>query len=161
MPDRPVRRYQAVEAFVSWIRSSPSIRHGRVTVKAWDGRTGADDPPTPASCPWIRLSDHGGPWTPSHAYGWETPVFIRVETAVKGLASAPSYQLWDALTEAIYGGDADAVAARAALWADAGISNVLVLQPAEGVADPSEAARYPGLIYSARGLLRLDLYTEF
>lgn len=142
-------RLDCFRALEARLRAHHRLRDA--TIRAHTGSAKDRSEPVAAECPWIRITPYGGDWQRSHRRGYETPLFVRVETATRGTRLDDHFALWEAIFDVLIDWEA-------AGWSD-GISTIDVVSPAEGP-DPDEP-QPDGVTYSGRGLLRMMIFTEW
>lgn len=102
---------EAYQWFVDHLRTDPDFRRVvRSFVTRVPGSSNDDNPPSPAMCPWVRLTPSPEAQYPIYTrpdrdYGvvHESIVTVQVETAAAGFSPADGMGLWDLIWNALNG----------------------------------------------------------
>lgn len=170
MPTQPLPfwpagdRSLAFRKLCAWLKNHPHLASGRVkTWRAWEGlgTIEAADPEI-AECPWVRLTPITAPASRAHlpisnqGQVFDSPLVIKIETAVEGSRFDNSDQLWTALESVLFPPPGSDVEELRELLKSAGIREILLRSPAlpTGFGDYSEA------MIAAEGTIELSMFIQ-
>lgn len=168
MPTQPLPywpsgdRSLAFRKLVSWLKNHPHLGKVR-TWRTWEGvgSIEAADPEI-AECPWVRLTPITAPASRAHVPGspnlhvFDSPLVIKIETAVQGSRFDNSDQLWSAIESVLFpppGGDVEKLRE---LLKGAGIRDIILRQPAL----PTNLGDYSESMTAAEGAIELHLFVQ-
>lgn len=150
-------RNDLMAGFVRYLQRSVYLGE---RVRLWRGPEdlqALSTPPSKNQLPAVALW-----WYPAAATPWvqsdmhAMPVTVGLRTWTSSLSE--SIDLWGAIQSSLYPQEPAERDQRDAALAELGISNVSVLQPAWGFADPAAAGLSEGVVASVVGHLQLDVW---